>query len=77
MEDFETLSDSEKASSIRSKIKNIQYVKYNLELDILAENAISEPNTNQLEEWSNQISDLIARENVLKIELDEVLLNVQ
>lgn len=73
MEEFETLSDGEKAVSIRSKIKNIQYNKYNIELDILTENAISEPDTNKLEEWSKQLSDLIAKENALKIKLDEVL----
>lgn len=69
MEEFETLSDGEKAISIRSKIKNIQYNKYNIELDILTENAISEPDTNKLEEWNRQLSDLNLKEAALQEQL--------
>lgn len=69
MEEFETLSDGEKAVSIRSKIKNIQYNKYNIELDILTENAISEPDTNKLEEWNRQLSDLNLKEAALHEQL--------
>lgn len=69
MEEFETLSDGEKAVSIRSKIKNIQYNKYNIELDILTENAISEPDTNKLEEWNRQLSDLNLKEAALQEQL--------
>lgn len=58
MEDYEVLSNSEKATAIRSKIKGIQYTKYNIELDILSENAVVEPNTNQIEEWNRQLADI-------------------
>lgn len=70
MEEFETLSNSEKSSSIRSKIKNIQYQKFNLELDILSESAISDPNESYLQEIQQQVNDLNLRQAALKSELD-------
>lgn len=69
MEEFETLSDAEKALSIRSKIKNIQHQKYNVELDILAESAVSNPDSNRIAEWQIQLSDLGLRETALQEEL--------
>lgn len=76
MEEYETLSNSEKATSIRSKIKNIQYIKYNVELDLLAENAVSSPNQTFIDEWNNQLSNLNAKEDALQAELDEISGNV-
>ena len=72
MEDYEVLSNSEKATAIRSKIKGIQYTKYNIELDILSENAVVEPNTNQIEEWNRQLADINARQAVLEEELENL-----
>jgi len=71
MEDFETLSDVEKAASIRSKIKTIQYQKYNLELDVISENAVSSPNLAMLETTQNQLNDMAARETALLAELQK------
>lgn len=73
MEEFETLSNSEKQVAIRSKIKNIQYIKYNVELDIIMENSVAEPNTSLISELNNQLLDLNAKNNALQDELDEVL----
>jgi len=70
MEEYETLSDSEKATSIRSKIKNIQYQKYNFELDLISENAVYEPNQLTISETQKQIDDLDARQTALQAELD-------
>ena len=70
MEEYETLSDSEKATSIRSKIKNIQYQKYNFELDLISENAVYEPNQLTISETQKQIDDLDARQAALQAELD-------
>lgn len=72
MEEYETLTDSEKAVAIRSKIKAIQYNKYNIELDILSENSVSSPNFNQIEEWTRQLSDIEARQTALEAELERI-----
>ncbi len=70
MEDYETLTNSEKATSIRSKIKGIQYQKYNFEIDLIAENAVSEPNELTISEIQKQINNLNARQSALQAELD-------
>jgi len=74
MEEYETMSDSEKASSIRSKIKNIQYQKYSLELDLVAENAIAEPDAAIISSIQLQMSNLDSKQAALSNELS--LLNV-
>lgn len=73
MEEFETLSDAEKASSVRSKIKNIQHQKYNVELDILAESAVSNPDNDRIAQWQIQLEDLGLREAALKEQLAELV----
>lgn len=76
MEEYEILTNSEKATAIRSKIKGIQYNKYNIELDILSENSVSSPNFNQIEEWNRQLADINARQAALEAELENISLNV-
>jgi hypothetical protein len=72
MEDYETLTDSEKATSIRSKIKALQYQKYALELELISENAIPSPNENQINEFTSQIDKLNLRQEALESELDSL-----
>jgi|688.fasta_scaffold92555_4 hypothetical protein len=69
MDDFSELSDEEKASSIRSKIKNTAYQMYNLELDVLMETAISEPNLGYVADIQGQIDDLQLKKSVLETKL--------
>lgn len=76
MEEYEILTDSERATAIRSKIKGMQYNKYNIELDLLAENAVSNPNTNQISEWERQLADINARQTALETELENISSNV-
>lgn len=73
MEEFEILSNEEKAMSVRSKIKNIQYVKYNTELDIIEESAVSSPDQNKLAELNNRILDLESKELALRAELETLV----
>lgn len=73
MEDYEMLTNAEKATSIRSKIKNLQYQKYNLELDLIAENAVSEPNQLTISEIQKQIDNFNARQAALQSELDTLV----
>jgi hypothetical protein len=70
MEEYEILTDSEKTTAIRSKIKNIQYQRYSFELDLISENAISDPNELTVSETQKQINDLNARQAALQAELD-------
>jgi len=67
--DFDTLSDEEKASSIRSKIKNIQFQRYNVELDVLMETAVSNPNDVYIAELQAQIADMQLKQDALEAEL--------
>lgn len=76
MEEYEILTNSEKATAIRSKIKGIQYNKYNIELDILSENSVSSPNLNQIEEWNRQLADINARQAALETELENISLDI-
>lgn len=70
MELYETLSDSEKASSIRSKIKTLQYQRYNIELDILIESAVAEPNVAYLAELGAQVEIIDLKQTALTEALD-------
>lgn len=73
MEEFEILSDAEKAMSVRSKIKNLQYVKYNTQLDIIEESAVSSPDESKLAELNNRILDLESKETALRAELETLV----
>lgn len=67
--EFDTLSDEEKASSIRSKIKNIQFQRYNVELDVLMETAVTNPNDTYIAELQTQIADMQLKQAALETEL--------
>lgn len=67
--EFDTLSDEEKASSIRSKIKNIQFQRYNVELDVLMETAVTNPNDTYIAELQAQIADMQLKQDALETEL--------
>lgn len=72
MEEYESLTNEEKAISIRSKIKSLEYGKYSIELDILAENAVNDPNQSSLSEWQIQLSNINAKKAALQLELDKL-----
>jgi transcriptional/translational regulatory protein YebC/TACO1 len=72
MEAYQVLTNEEKATSIRSKIKSLQYQKYSFELDLIAENAISEPNQTSISEIQKQIDNLNDRQAALQSELDSI-----
>jgi len=72
MEDYNELSDSEKASSIRSKIKNITYQMYNLELDLLVETAVTNPDQGYVDTITKQIDNFLLKKAALEAALDEV-----
>jgi hypothetical protein len=51
------LTKEEKAQIISSHIKNINYTKYNLEIDILQENSKNTPSASALSNFNEQIDE--------------------
>lgn len=73
MEDsYNTLTSLEKMQLIKSHIKNLQHVKYNLELSILAEQAVDVPNESSIIGYQMQIEDAVDKENALTQELNRI-----
>lgn len=66
---YNSLSNEEKAQMIRSHIKNIQHSRYNIELSILAENAIDVPNESLIIGYQMQLEDANDKQNALEQEL--------
>lgn len=66
---YNSLSNEEKMQMIRSHIKNIQHSKYNIELSILAENAIDVPNEALVIGYQMQLEDANDKQNALEQEL--------
>jgi len=53
-----TLTNADKAQVINSKLKNLLYVKYNLDVDKIIENAKSVPDALVIEKYNNSISEV-------------------
>ena len=51
------LTKEEKAQIISSHIKSLNYTKYNLEIDIIQENAKTSPSTSALNNFNTQIDE--------------------
>ena len=63
------LKKEEKAQIISSHIKNLSYQKYNLEIDLLQENAKISPSQSALENFNKQISEVENQVEALETEL--------
>lgn len=66
------LKKEEKAQIISSHIKNLNYQKYNLEIDLLQENAKESPSQSALENFNTQITDVENQTTALQTELTAV-----
>lgn len=66
------LKKEEKAQIISSHIKNLNYQKYNLGIDLLQENAKASPSQSALENFNTQISDVENQIAALETELAAV-----
>jgi hypothetical protein len=66
------LKKEEKAQIISSHIKNLNYQKYNLEIDLLQENAKESPSQSALENFNKQITDVENQTTALQTELTAV-----
>lgn len=75
--DYNSLTDEEKAQTVRSHIKNLQHIKYNLELSILSEQAIDVPSESVIIGYQLQLDDALDREAALNQELYNITNGVE
>lgn len=66
------LTKEEKAQIISSHIKNLNYTKYNLEIDIMQENAKSTPSAGAISSFNAQIDEVDDQISALQAELTAV-----
>ena len=66
-----TLTNSERVNIISSKMKNLVYTKYNLEVDIIIENAKVTPSAASVSALNSSISEISDQIAVLQTELDK------
>jgi len=66
-----TLTNAEKVNIINSKMKNLVYTKYNLDLDIIIENAKVTPSAASVSALNSSVAEIVAQIAVLQTELDK------
>lgn len=72
MEDYLTLTTEEKQQSIRSRIKNLQFSKYDIEIGLRIEGTPTEENQYQIDDYNARLAILNAQEAELVIILAEL-----
>jgi hypothetical protein len=68
----EYISLEEKKHMINNFIKNLSYNRYNLEISLLAENAIDNPSQSNISSFNLQIEEIDDKILALKSELAEL-----
>ena len=63
-----TLSNEEKISIIDQHIKNLEYNKYNLEVSLVEENAVANPEATNISSLNSQIAVLNSKISALQAE---------
>jgi hypothetical protein len=66
------LTNEEKSVIVLQHLKNIAYSEYNAILSLAQEQALSEPNQSNVQNLTNQISDIVAQKQILQDELDSL-----
>ena len=66
-----TLTNADRVNIINSKMKNLVYTKYNLDLDIIIENAKVTPSAASLSALNSSIAEIVNQISVLQSELDK------
>lgn len=64
-----TLSKEEKIQLIESRVRNLEYKKYGLELDAIVENAKVTPDQNNLDAIDEAVSEINTQLSALNAEL--------
>lgn len=67
-----TLTKTDKIQLIDARMRNLEYRKYGLELDLLVENAKSSPSSESIEVIEASLSELSGQITALNAELDLV-----
>jgi hypothetical protein len=68
----EVLSAEDRSHIIRQFIRNLVYSRYNVEISLIAENAVSSPNQNNIDSFSMQLQEADEKIAALQEELAEV-----
>ena len=68
----EIITIEEKQQMIGQFIRNLSYNKYNVELSLLAENAVDNPNQNNIDSFTIQLKEIEDKLAVLYQELDKI-----
>ena len=66
-----TLTNADRVNIINSKMKNLVYTKYNLDLDIIIENAKVTPSASSVSALNSSIAEIVNQISVLQSELDK------
>jgi ABC-type phosphate transport system auxiliary subunit len=66
-----TLTNADRVTIINSKMKNLAYTKYNLDLDIIIENAKVTPSAASVSALNSSVAEIVAQIAVLQTELDK------
>ena len=66
-----TLTNADKVNIINSKMKNLVYTKYNLDLDIIIENAKVTPSAASVSALNSSIAEINTQIAALQTELDK------
>ena len=64
-----TLTNADKVQVINSRLKNLLYAKYNLDVDKIVENAKSTPIESVIEKYNDSISEINLQISALTAEL--------
>jgi hypothetical protein len=64
-----TLSNEDKISIIDQHKKNVEYSKYNLQVSLIEENAVNNPNQDAIQSLNDQIADLNSKIVALDAEI--------
>jgi hypothetical protein len=68
----EIVSLDEKINIVKQFIKNLSYSRYNLEVSLIAENAVIPQNDNNMKSLNSQIKDIDLKIKALEEELSEL-----
>jgi hypothetical protein len=63
------LTNEEKEAVINQHSRSLEYAKYNVQVSLKVENAVSTPNTTTIDDLNTQLADINAKLVVLAAEL--------
>lgn len=67
-----TLSNEEKISIINQHKKNVEYSKYNLQISLIEENAVTSPDQDAVDSLNDKIAEIDKKITALDAEIDSL-----